>query len=43
MATQAIGTQSRKKMHLSVDGWAITVSLVLAILIRVGVLKHVPW
>jgi len=31
------------KRGLSLDWWAVLVSLVLALLVRVGVLQHVPW
>jgi hypothetical protein len=28
---------------LSLDTWAVTLALLLALLVGVGVLKHVPW
>jgi hypothetical protein len=28
---------------LSLDGWAVAVALLLAALVRLGVLKHVAW
>jgi hypothetical protein len=34
-------TESRWK--LSLDTWAVVVALLLALLVRTGVLKHVPW
>ena len=40
-AGQAGKTASRWK--LSVDGWAVLVALVLALLVRTGVFKHIPW
>jgi hypothetical protein len=28
---------------LSLDGWAVTLALAAALLVRLGVLKHIPW
>lgn len=28
---------------LSLDGWAVVVALLLVVLVRLGVLKHVAW
>lgn len=28
---------------LSLDGWAVALALAAALLVRFGVLKHVPW
>jgi hypothetical protein len=33
----------RNSFRLSPDAWAVTAAFVLALLVRVGVLKHVPW
>ena len=33
----------RKTALLSLDGWAVTIALLLAALVRFGVLKHVGW
>jgi hypothetical protein len=29
--------------NLSLDGWAVAIALLLAALVRLGVLKHVAW
>jgi hypothetical protein len=29
--------------HVSLDTWAVIFSLALAVLVRFGVLKHIPW
>ena len=29
--------------HVSVDGWAVALALVLALLVWIGAIKHVPW
>ncbi|HEY2496437.1 MAG TPA: hypothetical protein VGK24_05160 [Candidatus Angelobacter sp.] len=29
--------------RLSLDGWAVAVALLLAALVRLGILKHVSW
>jgi hypothetical protein len=31
------------KPHLSLDLWAVVVSLTLALIVRLGLLKTVPW
>lgn len=36
-------TTSRKRIALSLDGWAVAIALMLAALVRLGVLKHVAW
>jgi hypothetical protein len=42
MADQS--NEAKKKTGgLSLDGWAVTVALVLTALVRLGVLKHVSW
>jgi hypothetical protein len=41
MADQAVEKQSAG--NLSLDGWAVAIALLLAALIRLGVLKHVGW
>jgi len=28
---------------LSLDGWAVFLALLAALLVRVGVVKHIPW
>jgi hypothetical protein len=33
----------RKRFTVSVDAWAVTLALLAALLVRVGVIKHVPW
>jgi hypothetical protein len=32
-----------RKKFLSVDTWAVIVALAIALLIRAGVVSHVPW
>ena len=33
----------RRKFSLSLDVWAVVLSLALAVLVRTGVIKRVPW
>jgi hypothetical protein len=33
----------KKTINLSLDGWAVAIALLLAALVRLGVLKHVAW
>ena len=32
-----------KRKTLSLDGWAVALALLLAALVRLGVLKHISW
>ena len=41
MANQV--TQENPKKGLSLDGWAVGIALLLAALVKLGVLKHVGW
>jgi len=36
-------TDVKKRSLLSVDGWAVLLAVVLAVLVRFGVLQHIPW
>jgi hypothetical protein len=42
MADQSNDAKKQQRW-LSLDGWAVTVALVLTALVRLGVLKHVSW
>ena len=42
MADQDNAVQKQRKV-LSLDGWAVGIALLLAALVRLGVLKHVAW
>ncbi len=42
MAEQT-NTAGKKRLALSLDGWAVAIALALAALVRFGVLKHVTW
>jgi len=35
--------EEKKQLRLSLDGWAVLIALLLAALVRLGVLKHVSW
>jgi hypothetical protein len=32
-----------ERWQLSVDGWAVTIALLLALLVRLGLIHRVPW
>ena len=34
---------SKSKLHISVDGWAVILALIAALLVRAGVIRAVPW
>lgn len=36
-------TTSSKSRFLSLDTWAVLLSLALALLVRAGIIKSVPW
>lgn len=35
--------EQKQKRTLSLDGWAVGIALLLALLVRLGVLKHIGW
>jgi hypothetical protein len=35
--------EAKKQSRLSLDGWAVVIALLLAALVRFGVLKHISW
>ena len=37
------GSQQSKSLTLSLDGWAVAVAFLLALLVRTGVLRRIPW
>jgi hypothetical protein len=43
MRTQENAPQVKKTWRLSLDSWAVVVALLAALLVRVGVFKHIPW
>jgi hypothetical protein len=42
MADDSVVTAADKR-GLTLDWWAVLLALVLALLVRVGVLQHIPW
>ena len=43
MSAEVAAGKSRSRWQLSLDTWAVAVALLLALLVRVGVFKHIPW
>ncbi|MGA2903502.1 MAG: hypothetical protein ABSD98_06715 [Candidatus Korobacteraceae bacterium] len=43
MSTNSRKPAPAKRWQLSVDGWAVTIALVLALLVRLGLIHRVPW
>jgi hypothetical protein len=43
MAEQLSTGKDRTRFRLSLDGWAVTIAFALALAVRFGLLKHVPW
>jgi hypothetical protein len=36
-------TASSKRISLSLDAWAVIIALILALAVRLDILKNVPW
>jgi hypothetical protein len=43
MSTEVAAGKTATKWKPSLDTWAVLVAFLLALLVRVGVLKHIPW
>ena len=43
MSSPKDAPQERRPWGLTPDEWAVVFALFLALLVRVGVLRHVPW
>ncbi len=43
MSTEVADGKSGSKWKLSLDTWAVLVAFLLALLVRTGVFKHIPW
>jgi hypothetical protein len=43
MSTEVAAGKTESRWKLSLDTWAVVVALLLALLVRVGVFKHIPW
>jgi len=43
MSENVEGIRKRRRWVLTLDGWAVAAALLAALLVRAGVLKHVPW
>jgi hypothetical protein len=43
MSAEENVVQVKKPWRLSLDSWAVVVALLTALLVRTGVLKHIPW
>jgi len=43
MSTQIESPANPGSKRFSLDTWAVFLALLAALLVRVGVLKHVPW
>lgn len=43
MSTEVVAEKTASKWKPSLDTWAVLVAFLLALLVRTGVLKHIPW
>ncbi len=43
MSAEVAGGKSQSRWKLSLDTWAVLVAFLLALLVRTGVFKHIPW
>jgi hypothetical protein len=43
MSAEAEAGKTGSRRKLSLDTWAVLLALLLALLVRTGVFKHIPW
>jgi hypothetical protein len=43
MSAEVVARKSDSRWKPSLDTWAVLVAFLLALLVRVGVFKHIPW
>ena len=43
MSAEVAAGKPGSRWKLSLDTWAVVVALLLALLVRTGVVKHIPW
>lgn len=43
MSAEVEAGKTRNRWKLSLDTWAVLVAFLLALLVRTGVFKHIPW
>lgn len=43
MSLQKKTAEGKKTWRLSLDSWAVVLALLAALLVRAGVVKHIPW
>jgi hypothetical protein len=43
MSTHIPSTTAKTAPRLSLDTWAVLIALAAAVLIRVGLIHHIPW
>jgi hypothetical protein len=43
MSTQVAVSKSESRWKPSLDTWAVLLAFLLALLVRTGVFKHIPW
>jgi hypothetical protein len=43
MSAEVAAGKQESRWKLSLDTWAVVVALLLALLVRAGVFKHIPW
>ena len=43
MNAETNGPERGSRWKLSLDSWAVVLALLAALLVRAGVLKHIPW
>ena len=43
MSHEVESNEDGKRVKLTTDGWAVLTALVLALLVRIGLIHRVPW
>jgi hypothetical protein len=43
MSAEVVAGKTASRWKVSLDTWAVLVAFLLALLVRAGVFKHIPW
>ena len=43
MSNDSVAPTRAIKLRLSLDAWAVTIAFLLALIVRTGLVKHIPW
>lgn len=43
MSNDSAAATRAVKLRFSLDAWAVTIAFLLALIVRTGLVKHIPW